>query len=137
MGHRETPLMRNVQLELGGREGIKLFRNDIGTGYQGKAYNYAGGGVVIPNPRRVSYGLHPGSPDLVGWRSIEITPDMVGATVAVFVGVETKAKGGRVQPNQRNFLETLQQGGGLAGVARSVDEAVEIVAPDGRPARTG
>lgn len=134
MGKRETPLMKRVHLDLGGRSDVRLFRNDVGEAYQGKAYAYAGGGVVIPEPRRVTYGLAPGSHDLIGWRTVEVTPDMVGCQVAVFVSVETKAGKGRLQTNQRLWMEAVEAAGGLTGVARSVKDARQIVAPDGKPA---
>lgn len=41
----------------------------------------------------VRYGLCPGSSDLIGFRTITITPDMVGQQVAVFTAVEVKDRG--------------------------------------------
>jgi hypothetical protein len=52
---------------------------------------------------------------------------MVGQTVAVFIAIEVKAAGGRPSPEQRAFIQMAQQAGGLAGIARSVDEAWAIV----------
>lgn len=77
--------------------------------------------------RMVQFGLHPGSPDLVGWRTVEITPDMVGQRVAVFTGIEIKTPAGKIRPDQVNFLDRLRSAGGIAGVARSVAEAVSIL----------
>lgn len=72
--------------------------------------------------RLVRYGLCPGSSDLIGLRSVTITPDMVGKTVGVFVAIEVKDRG-RLTDQQRAFLEMVTQAGGLAGVARSPEEA--------------
>jgi hypothetical protein len=43
-------------------------------------------------------GLVKATADLIGWRSITITPDMVGTTVAIFASIEVKTPTGRVSP---------------------------------------
>ena len=74
----------------------------------------------------VRYGLCPGSSDLIGFRTVVITPDMVGQRVAIFAAVEVKDRG-RVTDQQQAFLNLVQQAGGIAGVARSVPEALSIL----------
>ena len=74
----------------------------------------------------VRYGLCPGSSDLIGFRTVVITPDMVGQRVAVFAAVEVKDRG-RATEQQQAFINLVQQAGGLAGVARSVPEALSIL----------
>lgn len=76
--------------------------------------------------RLVRYGLCPGSSDLIGLRTITITPDMVGQTLAVFTAIEVKDRG-RATPEQQAFIAMVQQAGGLAGIARSVDDARTIL----------
>jgi hypothetical protein len=75
----------------------------------------------------VTFGLAPGSPDLVGWKMVRVTPDMVGAQVAVFCGVEVKTPTGHLRDDQRRFLDRLTAAGGIAGVARSTDDAVVLL----------
>jgi hypothetical protein len=74
----------------------------------------------------VRYGLCPGSSDLIGYRTITITPDMVGQRLAVFAAVEVKDRG-RATEQQEAFISLVQQAGGLAGVARSVADARAIL----------
>ena len=76
--------------------------------------------------RLVRYGLCPGSSDLIGLRTITITPDMVGQTIAQFVAIEVKDRG-RLTEQQQAFITMVQQAGGLAGVARSVEDARRIL----------
>lgn len=76
--------------------------------------------------RLVRYGLCPGSSDLIGLRQVTITPDMVGQTIAQFVAIEVKDRG-RATPEQERFITMVQQAGGLAGVARSVEDARRIL----------
>ncbi|NBV62639.1 MAG: VRR-NUC domain-containing protein, partial [Rhodobacteraceae bacterium] len=40
---------------------------------------------------------------------------------------EVKAERGRVSPEQRQWLEAVQAAGGIAGVARSVEEAERLL----------
>lgn len=74
----------------------------------------------------VRYGLCPGSSDLIGFRTITITPDMVGQRVAVFTAVEVKDRG-RPTEQQAAFIRLVQQAGGMAGIARSVPDALAIL----------
>ena len=78
----------------------------------------------------VTFGLCPGSADLIGYRSVTITPDMVGTTLAVFAAVEVKAATGRPTSEQTAFLEHVTAAGGLAGIARSVEDAERILGGD-------
>jgi hypothetical protein len=59
-----------------------------------------------------SFGLCKGSADLIGYRTITITPDMVGQQVAVFASIEVKTPTGRIRPEQQAWLETVQAAGG-------------------------
>lgn len=70
-----------------------------------------------------------GSSDLIGLRKVTITPDMVGQEIGVFCAVEVKSAKGRPTSEQKQFIACVQKFGGLAGVARSVDEAASIINP--------
>jgi hypothetical protein len=100
----------------------RLFRNNTGT-------------LRDQHGRPVSFGLCKGSADLIGYRSITITPEMVGQQVAVFASIEVKTPTGRIRPEQRAWMETVQAAGGIAGVARSVEDAQVLLTaqPDGVP----
>lgn len=93
----------------------RLFRNNTGT-------------LRDQHGRPVQFGLCKGSADLIGWRSITITPAMVGTTIAVFTSVEVKTPTGRIRPEQQQWLEAVQAAGGIAGVARSVADAEVLLA---------
>jgi hypothetical protein len=75
----------------------------------------------------VRYGLQPGSSDLIGWRTVTITPEMVGQQVAVFTSIEVKTPTGRLRPEQQQWLDAVQVAGGIAGVARSVSDAEALL----------
>ncbi len=93
---------------------VRLWRNNTGM-------------LRDQHGRPVTFGLCPGSADLIGYTTIEVTPDMVGQRLAVFTAVEVKSPTGRPTPEQAAFLDHIRQAGGRAGIARSVDEAMRIV----------
>ena len=109
----ESALLKAVLLA-SSRLGARLFRNNVG---------------VLQDARgvHVAYGLCKGSPDLVGWRTVTVTPDMVGRRVAVFVGLELKTATGRLRPEQRAFLSALEAAGGVAACVRSVEDAERVI----------
>ena len=115
MANAETTLQQQIRLALGTRTDLRLFRNNTGT---------------LPDPRTgrpVQFGLARGSADLIGLRTVTITPEMVGQQVAVFTSIEVKTPTGRVTPDQHSWLNMIQSLGGIAGVARSVQDAKEIL----------
>jgi hypothetical protein len=82
--------------------------------------------VVLGFPRRIRFGLHPGSSDLIGWKSVTITPDMVGKKVAVFLSPEIKSERGRLRDEQKNWIEQVSAAGGISLVVRAVEDAEKI-----------
>jgi len=76
----------------------------------------------------VNYGIPgPGGSDLIGLHSLTITPDMVGKRVAVFTAIEVKSDTGKATADQIAFLDFVTAMGGIAGVARSADEALATI----------
>ncbi len=69
-----------------------------------------------------------GSADWIGYRSFVITAGMVGRRIAQFVAIEAKrADGGVVSEEQEAFLNGVKDAGGVAGVARSAEDAEELL----------
>lgn len=101
----ETTILQRIRLAVSKIPGVKLFRNNVG-------------GLKDQHGRFVQFGLHPGSADLIGWKSVTITPDMVGQRVAVFVSLECKTETGKVKPDQINWLQQVNAAGGIAAVVR-------------------
>lgn len=120
----ESSVQNQVLKALGSRPDVRVFRNQVGFGFSGNVVNNSGGTVVLSNARPVSMGLGVGSADLVGWRTVTITPDMVGKKVAVFLSVEVKSKTGRATAAQTNWAEQVRRFGGLSMIVRSASEAV-------------
>jgi hypothetical protein len=80
--------------------------------------------------RVIRYGVgNPGGSDLIGFHTIAITPQMVGRQVVVFTALEVKAPVGRATEQQQRFLATVEAHGGIAGIARSVEDANLLLTP--------
>ncbi|SDL06239.1 VRR-NUC domain-containing protein [Mesorhizobium muleiense] len=121
----EADLMRRLQ-KLASSLGARLFRQQVGMAWVGNkvlsgpgVFHLARGDIVIRNARPFHAGV-PGMSDLGGWVRVEITPDMIGSTVAVYAQVEVK-EGGRPTSEQLAWINAVNGAGGKAGVAR--DEA--------------
>jgi hypothetical protein len=115
VSNTETVIQQRIRLALGQVPGLRLFRNNTGS---------------LPDPRTgrlVTFGLAKGSADLVGWRTVTVTPDMVGQRIALFVSMEIKTSTGRLSAPQRHWLQAVQADGGIAGVVRSEAEAQALV----------
>jgi hypothetical protein len=92
----------------------RLFRNNVGM-------------LEDRNGQKVKYGLCTGSSDLIGWKRVTITPEMVGRTVAIFLAVEVKAGKTKTTEQQINFIEAVGGSGGIAMVVHSEEEAVKTL----------
>jgi hypothetical protein len=104
-----------------------LFRNNVGLAYIGDVITNENGSVTILNARPIKFGLCNGSSDLIGWTTVTITPEMVGRTVAVFTAIEVKSATGRASKLQKNFIKRIHDCGGIASVARSLDDAESVI----------
>lgn len=115
MGHKETPLMKKMLLKIGGMPGIRIFRNNVGLGYQGAIESIKHPvRVTIKNFRCIKFGLLKGSGDFVGWKTVTVTPEMVGKKIAVFLSVEAKSETGKRSADQITWAENVQNSGGIA-----------------------
>lgn len=117
----------------------RLFRNNSALAWGGQVQKIAKrgmihvepGDVVVRDAHPIHCGLCNGSSDLIGWRTVHVTPAHVGQRLAQFVAVEVKSDIGRTTEAQRIFIANVERAGGLAGVARSVADAQFLLA-DGR-----
>jgi len=103
---------------------IQLFRNNVGV-------------LVDTVGRPVRYGLANESKalnekiksgDLIGWRPVFVTPDMVGKVIAQFVSIECKSqkKHARIEKAQMRWAELVQKSGGLALILSRAIEAGDL-----------
>ena len=127
--NKETNLQNQIRVGIQEQIGsnIRTYRNNTGEAWQGKSSRTSLGHVVIEDPQRVKYGLKKGSSDLIGIYQIEITPEMVGKKIGIFTAIEIKTEKGVVSKEQKDFINTITKLGGIAGTARSVEDAVGLI----------
>lgn len=124
---KETDIVRLILLQVSKLTRSILFRNNTATGWVGQSSATSDGGRYIKNARVLRAGLINGSSDLIGWTKKTITPDMVGQDVAIFTAIEVKTPRGRVSKDQLKFIENVKKAGGIAGVAKTAEDAVNLL----------
>ena len=99
----------------------RLWRNETAGVWAGRLVARAGsvpqsvtlqpGDIVLRGARHFKAGLCTGSSDLIGIQA------------GRFVAIEVKGDGDRERPEQRKFIQIVRDLGGIAGFARSVEDA--------------
>lgn len=111
MASGETKIVHDIILGCG----AKLFKNVRGTFFTRDG-----------RPIKAGLGAN-GASDLIGFKTVTITPDMVGRDVAIFCAIEVKTETGQVKKEQHMFIEAVQKNGGIAGVARNLEDAKKLL----------
>jgi hypothetical protein len=106
---RESPILHDVRAVLA--QSGPCWRNNTG----------------VDLARGVRYGLGVGGADLISIAPIVVTPEMVGATIGRFVGIEVKTPTGRLTAEQRLWRDAVTRAGAFYAVARSAEEAADAV----------
>ena len=96
-GRRESSIQRGIRLALSER--FVLWRNNSGV-------------ATFPDGSIVRYGVGDGGSDLIG----------IERGTGRFVAVECKNAKNKLTPKQAQFLELVRNCGGIAVVARSVED---------------
>jgi hypothetical protein len=111
---KETPILKRIMLGCSNGP-VRLWRNNCGS-------------LQDKTGRWVKFGIaNPGGSDLIGFRTITVGPEHLGKRLAIFAAVECKSTSGRIRPKQQVFIDNVKKCGGLAGVARSVEEAKKVL----------
>lgn len=121
MAHSESNVQSRTRLVAAAKRPWlwRLWRNNRGAGMM-ESGNYVRYGLANDSPE-LNKRLK--SADLIGWRQVLITPDMVGKVIAQFVSVESKAEDWTPPPvdtvdqdiiAQRNWADLVNREGGYA-----------------------
>lgn len=108
----ESRVQSAIRLEAA-RRGIRLHRNNVGVLKDQRGVPVRFG---LMNDSHAQNQVFKSS-DLIGWRPVLITPEMVGTTIARFVSVECKKpdwkwSGNAHEKAQQNWLNLVVQDGG-------------------------
>jgi len=101
----EARILNDIMRAVGALPHVRIFRNSVGH-----ARDPVSG-------QHMKFGLAVGASDLVG----------IVKPRGRFIALEVKSAAGRLRPEQDAFLRMVVAMGGVAGVVRSVDEALALV----------
>lgn len=128
----ETPLLNDIRIaasELGAR----LFRQNSGMAWVGKAEPVRSRSAVVVNPgdvvirrARAFRAGFAGISDLGGWHTVEVQPHMVGDKIAVALQVEVKDLA-MPTDEQLRWIQIVQRAGGIAGVVHNPQELKALI----------
>ena len=132
MASSHTATLKLAQIEAT-RKGWRLAVNTIYRGWTGDLVRQwpTRQGLMVELRRAAFrvFGLGTGTLDLVGWRPLVITAEMVGRIIAQYVEVDAKTQGAaRLRPEQKNRVRVIREAGGFAGIAMRVEGASGRVA---------
>jgi len=111
----ETKIQRKIMLALS-EAGCIVFRNEVAGAWMGKVIHKDSSQVTIKDARMMRFGLAVGSSDL-----IFIAPG------GKFGAIEVKTPTGRATKEQLLFIDAVIKAGGIAGIARSVEDALSLI----------
>lgn len=126
----EKSIQDRIRAHIGKRPDCRLFRNNTGMAWRGQKQMSPPGMLILHRPVPIKYGLAKGSSDLIGIKSLVVTPEMVGQKVGLFVAIEVKRPGQKPTREQSDFIRMVDTMGGLAGVVDSVEVADVLVGPE-------
>ena len=113
--NNETKLQNLILIALS-KAGCLVFRNETSGAWVGKVIHKDASQVTLTNARMIRFGLAVGSSDIIG-----IAP------CGRFLAVEVKTSKGRATKEQLRFIEAVNNAGGIAGIARSVEDALKLI----------
>lgn len=114
--NKETKLQRLIMVKLS-EAGHSVWRNETGRFWTGIPIHKDGQTVTLKNAMMIPVGLCVGSSDLIGMQAV----------TGRFFAIEVKTDTGRASTAQKNFIRHVQQKGGIAGIARSPEEALQLL----------
>lgn len=113
--NKETKLQNAIMLALS-NAGCTVWRVETSGVWVGRKIHSDGDTVTLANARMFLSGLCKGGSDIIG-----IDP------IGRFLAVEVKTETGRPTKEQLNFINAVKAAGGIAGIARSPREALELL----------
>lgn len=113
--NQETRIQRNIMIAIS-QAGHTVWRNETGSFWTGKVIHKDNRTVTLANAQMIPCGLCRGSSDLVGLTS-----------KGIFFAIEVKTPKGRTSKEQDAFLHRVREQGGIAGVARCPQDALDLL----------
>ena len=117
--NQETKIQRAIMVALS-NAGCTVFRNETGNFWAGKIIHKDDGQVTLANASMVPCGLCRGSSDIIG----------IHRGSGRLIAIEVKTAKGRATQEQLAFIDAINRAGGIAGIARSPEDALALLPGD-------
>lgn len=110
---------------------VRLWLNPCGQGVVGRSIQRISkcemvevypGDYVVRAGTRVTFGLLPGSGDIIGEVSFVVQPEHVGRRMAAFLSAEGKTGAGRMNDDQRAWHEARKASGAISVEVREPED---------------
>ncbi len=124
----EAPIQNEIRLDVAAFD-VHLYRNNSGA-FKNDRGQWVRFGLANDSAK---VNKTTKSSDLIGFRPLLITPEMVGRVVPVFSAIDAKPPGWVFRQSddrsvaQLKFIDHVKRYGGFAGFATSVQEARDIL----------
>lgn len=112
----ETKIQNAIMLALS-EAGCTVWRVETAGAWVGRIIHRERDTVTLASARMFTTGLCKGGSDIIG-----IAPD------GRFMAIEVKTNKGKPTQEQVIFIDIIRKSGGIAGIARSPAEALELLA---------
>ena len=112
----ESVILKQCLIALS-ENGCIVWRNTTAGAWTGKLLHREADTVVLGMAKMIHAGLVTGGSDIIG----------IQKKTGRFIAIEVKAPRGKLTKEQEQFLNAVRNAGGIAGVARSAKEAIELL----------
>lgn len=127
----ESVLISKILKRHGARPDLRLWRNETAVAWVGKKKGTTPEGhtVLFRGARRILAGLCVGSADLIGIKGptpgVDVYDDEFEQ--GIFIAIEVKTGKTTTKKEQHKFLDIIKAMGGIAGIARSVEDVDNLL----------
>jgi len=122
---KEQSIQNQILIEMG-QNGAYGLRVNSGSFWGGEILSHDGKMLLLKNPTKI-LGAPKGTSDIIGCKTVLITPQMVGQNIGQFLCFEVKIPGQNAKSHQENYLMMMRSRGAITGVVRSPEDVVKIL----------
>lgn len=113
---KESQIQSEILLALS-ESACVVWRVGTSRAWVGKIIHKHQNVVTLDNATMILTGLAVGGSDIIG----------IHRPTGRFIAIEVKSKNGRPTKEQLNFIRIVKEAGGIAGIARSVEDALALL----------
>jgi hypothetical protein len=124
MSKKHEEIVEQIILDWSREKRGRLFKNHQGTAWIGKPLNTnKKNAIVLEYPKKITFGLTPGSSDLIGFEFVDGSNDIYENIVPIICSIEVKTKASpKITDDQKDWLNYITKIGGRAYLAEENED---------------